>query len=1412
LKKGYKISISIIAVVIVLMVVFNLLFSSIVRWQVDNFSNGKIHLHSEKASANIFTTSILFEDVLIDFDSVSVDMASKIYLRNLKFSSLRISHISIFELLFNRNIKVAKIGFADPEMNFMRDTIILRKDLFTKVITPEVMKSKSQEATFSFDIGEIEINQGAMHFRGRTGEELDLEKINIRIRDVRLSDLSQMETAKKDLSAHFKLNVNLYEVKKRFQGAYTFSVDSFSYSSGKKYMLVSGIALTPDSLDDFTNRPEIKFQMDFLQISGFELNEFIMDENLEFEKFQISNGDLWESKDWFFLNNDDIRDTVKKKNWPGFNWLNTFRADTFLVNDINVLSLTKKLDTIYEVKKGHLMVLDIRVDSNFLKETAYLDLTENTFAHSSSIKFHWVKPVIDFSCDTFSFTGDDGREFMKNIHFAQYTYSEDKSEQKLLIRARADSLGVKGLNIRRLLKSDSVHLSLFITNPELEIYERDSVRQNNKKKKAKIPSTIFLDEFRIQDGAFSFVSDISKMDAKVENLNLLFDTLQINMDRDGKPDFVDFDDFIMDCTGIGFIDGKKTISARIENLFLDKKDFILSDVWFSEGKASTSGFNSLNMDGFTINNFNLKRLVNRKELVCEEIILQKPVYVGKTSGNSKKQTNKTVLSKKIISEKIAVALNGRLDKLQIENININDGFVDFQNAKDSLRLKTFLALKMQNIRFCPKDPLGDTVFYFPDYFGLKLNKPSFSTSKLSIQIDDISYNNSDEELVIINLNGKSRQGNFTGPKFNIMVPLINLRKPVWDSEKEWPNRFASLDIYSPTFFLEMDKKEETVSSKQKKKFVMPFQVEDSVNILAGTFKMQINKKDDTLGYSIRDFDFGWDAKTSQAPGGGSDNDLLEGIHFGMESIILNSGKSNISIDNFYFDKENNIIELEGIKQLAWKPAVDGGEKKLKNRIAMPKLHIEYPHLSGTLGKPLGLSVSSVIGNETKFEFYATGGNSKKVPHFKISDSTAMEFLEIFEYVKVDSIYFPNIHVRVNTDTMIRKPIDFKRISFHVNGLLVDSSLLDPGKNSYADDIFVHLHDREVYLADSMYKFRTSYLTYNFSKDQIIFDSLEVIPQFEKDDFFERAHFQTDRMQVTTKNVIVDGIDLESLIKTGEYHFDKISVNELQLLDHRDKHYARKEGVYRPLPKEMLEGIPAIIQIDTVQVNDSYILYGEYVDKSNFPGEVYFEDFNASIYNVTNIFKKLDTSFLMTTHLRSKLMGSANLDLTISVPLMEEADYFWFKGNVDNIDLTQFNSMTENLFGITIRRGHGSLEIPMITANNTNSLGEMTFKYKKFKLAMYNRKKARMNRGIASPLIDFMMNGVLIKSNNPKFLGKERVGEVYFERDQNKSIFNYIWKSVMSGALSTMGFNKKEQRQAAKEKKKEMKDVKRNVGK
>ena len=94
-----------------------------------------------------------------------------------------------------------------------------------------------------------------------------------------------------------------------------------------------------------------------------------------------------------------------------------------------------------------------------------------------------------------------------------------------------------------------------------------------------------------------------------------------------------------------------------------------------------------------------------------------------------------------------------------------------------------------------------------------------------------------------------------------------------------------------------------------------------------------------------------------------------------------------------------------------------------------------------------------------------------------------------------------------------------------------------------------------------------------------------------------------------------------------------------------------------------------------------------------------------------------------------------------------------------------------------------------------------FRYKKLKLSLYNRKKAEQNKGLFGAMSRFLINDIIIHKNNPRFARSPRIGQVYFERDREKAILNYVWKSLLSGMLSSVGINTKEQRQERREMKK-----------
>lgn len=213
-------------------------------------------------------------------------------------------------------------------------------------------------------------------------------------------------------------------------------------------------------------------------------------------------------------------------------------------------------------------------------------------------------------------------------------------------------------------------------------------------------------------------------------------------------------------------------------------------------------------------------------------------------------------------------------------------------------------------------------------------------------------------------------------------------------------------------------------------------------------------------------------------------------------------------------------------------------------------------------------------------------------------------------------------------------------------------------------------------------------------------------------------------------------------------------------------------------------------------------YGEYDKKSVLPGTVFFDRFNLNIQNITNLHPLPENNNSIKLNLNAYLMGKARLDLDMGISYIGSDSNFWFSATTEQLDLTTLNPLTENLLGITIRSGSGRVQESSVTANAVSSKGSMIFTYKKMKLGLYNRSKDHENKGMFAGITRFLINDLIVASNNPKFARKPKTGEIYFKRDVQKSFINFTWKSLLSGIMSTAGFNNKEQRQEKKEAKKQ----------
>jgi len=226
---------------------------------------------------------------------------------------------------------------------------------------------------------------------------------------------------------------------------------------------------------------------------------------------------------------------------------------------------------------------------------------------------------------------------------------------------------------------------------------------------------------------------------------------------------------------------------------------------------------------------------------------------------------------------------------------------------------------------------------------------------------------------------------------------------------------------------------------------------------------------------------------------------------------------------------------------------------------------------------------------------------------------------------------------------------------------------------------------------------------------------------------------------------------------------------------------------------MMRDANRTFRIDSLKTHDAEIHYKEIVEKAPNPGYIFFNQFNLTLYNLTNDPTQLKIDSIARADLHAKIMGKTDLQLQLFLELQGKADNFWFTGHTGKIPFELLNPVTQNLVGINMEGGEGRLLIPKITGDSAHTSGKVVFLYKKLRVGLFNREKATSTTGITRGMANVLLNDIFIKSNNPVWLRKPKEGIVYFERVDEKSFVFYVWKSILSGMISTFGVNNRGQR-------------------
>lgn len=293
--------------------------------------------------------------------------------------------------------------------------------------------------------------------------------------------------------------------------------------------------------------------------------------------------------------------------------------------------------------------------------------------------------------------------------------------------------------------------------------------------------------------------------------------------------------------------------------------------------------------------------------------------------------------------------------------------------------------------------------------------------------------------------------------------------------------------------------------------------------------------------------------------------------------------------------------------------------------------------------------------------------------------------------------------------------------------------------------------------------------------QLEVDSLSITPRFSKAAFAARSRVENDRFEGVIPSVRARDFE----VGTGDSVYIAATEFALRfnLSVYRNKHYPFPDRNYMPLPMAALKDLPFALKIDTVKLGSSFVSYEEVGENADSSGTVFFEDLRAVIHSLSSD----SAAPAPALHAEAKFMGKGKLEVHCEFSRTQKPSVL--RGSLEEFPLVLLNDVLKPQAGIAIERGTVSLLSFRFTFNDIQSQGTTDLSYRNLKVIGLKEKK-QTDQVVKRELLTLALN-MFIKDDAGRYeTGERMTGEIAFERDRRKAIFNYWWKSLFSGIKSS----------------------------
>jgi len=342
---------------------------------------------------------------------------------------------------------------------------------------------------------------------------------------------------------------------------------------------------------------------------------------------------------------------------------------------------------------------------------------------------------------------------------------------------------------------------------------------------------------------------------------------------------------------------------------------------------------------------------------------------------------------------------------------------------------------------------------------------------------------------------------------------------------------------------------------------------------------------------------------------------------------------------------------------------------------------------------------------------------------------------------------------IETDSLKFKHL----IPFEMGDLNVDIDSIAFKPNDYTDISMGHFH-------------------YNLMEKEILLNDISLGYSIDWVEVSKRAGVQNDIIELDVKEIGIHQLEPSSEFYTQlDINAQKISIDQLDIKLQRNKNFPRPPDVVKPMFQGIINAIPIAILIDSIQISNSSVTYGELGVKKSESGSLKIQEINGTIAGVTNMPKEQMNTGQLDAKISASLKGKAPINADLSVPYDKET--FALTVDVGAMDMTSLNPTLKPLAGVEMVSGQMSRIKFQMSAGPVQSQNKLIFDYSNLHVKLLNEKSKDKSKkkGLLSAIAN-----TAIRTNNLPGEHKYLVAAYQSRRNVYRSPVNYIIQGLIHG--------------------------------